>query len=186
MFVFFNLMLGAMLIVPLALSPNIFTFMFKAPSFLVMMLFPVLLIVFFNVLMVRQIRLNKRRLAPECPACGSEDVSFGGEVTDVTFYKSGLATRLAVLGSLGTLFTLPWVRNFLPSSPPLNVYIFAVPIIGLAIQIASQIMAARHRKRARERSDGRIRWVCETCKNKWEGLERPAESVPAAPAPLIR
>lgn len=76
--------------------------------------------------------------------------------------------------------------NVFPQSWSLSPYIFAVPVLGLVIQLLSTGLNVKHVRRSRKPSDGRIRWVCETCKNEWEGLERPAKGVPAAPAPLIR
>ncbi len=133
--------------------------------------------------MVRQNRRNKKCRAPECPACSSQDVSFGGEVSVVAFHKSRLATNIALVGGLGTIIAA-FGTDVLPQSWSLNPYIFAVPILGVVIQLLSTSLSAKHVRRSRKLSNGRIRWVCETCKNEWEGLERPAESVLAAPAPL--
>lgn len=141
--------------------------------------------IFVNILMVRQIRRNKRHRAPECPICGSRDVSFGGEVSVGTFHKPRLATNIALLGSLGMIITV-LKPNVFPQSWSLSPYIFAVPVLGLVIQFLSTGLNAKHVRRSRKLSNGRICWVCETCKNEWESLERPIENAPAAPAPLIR
>ena len=76
--------------------------------------------------------------------------------------------------------------NVFPQSWSLSPYIFAVPVLGLVIQLLSTGLNTKHVRRSRKLSNGRIRWVCETCKNEWESLERPIENAPAAPAPLIR
>ncbi len=189
--VFVNLWGAAIIATLLIVMPDMVVSILTNPtllppftSFLTRLVFvgPFLMLISFNVAVIRKCRRNQGCRAPECPICSSKDVSFRAETSVMSLHKSRLATNLTLWGGLGAVIAA-LTRDILPASWQLSPYVFAVPVLGILIQAFSLGLTAKQIGQARKRSDGLISWMCETCKNEWEGLERPAESVPAAPAP---
>lgn len=130
--------------------------------------------VIFNGLTVWKIKQNGKRRSPACPACGLGDVSFGGAVAEVMLQTSGLAKKLSVLNLFGEVILISAILWLFFVSPPLappNVYVWTAIVVFVAIRFLSHRLSSRHRKRTHERDDGRIRWVCEACRNIWYGDE---------------
>lgn len=170
LFVIFNLMGIAFLIISLTLSPLNNSLPFTLLDSLLIIM-PVLLIVFVNVVFFHQLRRVKRYQAPHCPVCNSADVSFAGKVTDVSFQNSRLAINLALLGIVGVVVQALVMGNLLPRSVQLGPCVLAVPLIGVAAQLLALGLTELYRKASKKRSDGRIHWVCENRKHDWVAEE---------------
>ena len=120
---------------------------------------------FINAYLIWKFRRDGKRRGPDCPVCGSSDVSFGGEVAYKPPGNAWLAILLTLLGGVGALIQSPWTQGLIAPSF-FERCAFAAPVLFLAIQFSFGPISV-WRRRSVQPADLDVRWVCETCRNVW-------------------
>ncbi len=147
--------------------------------------FTLIFAVFVNAYLIWKFRRDGKRRGPNCPVCGSSDVSFGGEIADNLPGNAWLAALLVLLSGVGVLIQSPWGQQLLATSF-FERYAFTVPIFLLAVQLLSSGLTSAWRWLFVNPADVDVRWVCETCRNVWH-VDKLAEGENVkARAPLIQ
>lgn len=147
--------------------------------------FTLIFAVFVNAYLIWTFRRDGKRRGPDCPVCGSSDVSFGGEVADNLPGDAWLAGLLVLLYNAVLLIQFPWAQRLIALSF-FERYAFTAPIFLLAAQLLSLGLTSAWRQLFVSPADIDVRWVCEMCRNVWH-VDKLAEGENVeARAPLIQ